>query len=316
MGLTSGRKLAMALLVGTISIGVFFALRQEPSSDRIITTEGPAAQPSASVSDSVSEDYDITDTDGDGLPDRIELRIGSSITAVDTDGDGLSDAIEWEGLGILSLTDPDSDHNGIGDAEDDADEDGIANRDEATLKGNILSADGDSDGLSDFEESEQGSSGLVSDTDQDGVEDGLEKLFGLSPSKPDSDNDGISDSEEMVDHRVTSERGTGVVRALANDDVFVGEVEAGSPGQRSRPMNVSVNQGSSENGGTFSVPLTGAADDLRAFVYDETETVPFWLPTDAEVVVKDGWATFTVEQPVSMVTVGSLREYNLFWGKK
>ncbi len=38
----------------------------------------------------------LVDTDGDGLSDPIELRIGSDPYVIDTDDDGLSDRVEWD----------------------------------------------------------------------------------------------------------------------------------------------------------------------------------------------------------------------------
>ena len=80
---------------------------------------------------------DVIDTDGDGLLDAFERRWGSSSAeSSDTDEDGLSDAAEdLDGDGLSALgeqrfgTDPqnpDSDGDGIGDGAEDSDSDGVA----------------------------------------------------------------------------------------------------------------------------------------------------------------------------------------------
>ena len=56
------------------------------------------------------------DTDGDGLSDIDEIKLGTSVTQADTDGDGLSDGDE-----IKLGTDPlnaDSDNDGVSDGEE------------------------------------------------------------------------------------------------------------------------------------------------------------------------------------------------------
>lgn len=100
-----------------------------------------------------------TDTDGDGLSDQLEARIGTSPTAQDSEGDKLTDYEEFVILG----TSP-------------------------------TSADGDQDDLSDREELLLGTNPHLADSDGDGVPDGQEVLDSrLDPLDPDSNNDGIWD---------------------------------------------------------------------------------------------------------------------------
>ncbi|MCG3148484.1 MAG: hypothetical protein PCFJNLEI_01928 [Verrucomicrobiae bacterium] len=66
----------------------------------------------------------LVDTDGDGIPDPQELRLGTNPALADTDGDGMPDT--WEvayGLDALSA-------NGVNGAAGDYDNDGITNLDE------------------------------------------------------------------------------------------------------------------------------------------------------------------------------------------
>ena len=124
----------------------------------------------------------LRDTDGDGLPDNVELRgtvvyvdLGNGQFTTrqatsdpylpDTDGDGLSDLEEWN-IG----TDP-------------------RNR------------DSDNDGLSDYTEwNVIYSSPIAQDTDQDGVLDGLEHSFyHTSPLLADTDGDKLGDDEELFE---------------------------------------------------------------------------------------------------------------------
>ena len=95
------------------------------------------------------------DSDGDGLSDEQESKLGTDPNNPDTDSDGLSD---FEEVNIYK-TDP-------------------------------LNADSDNDGLSDgFEVKSFNSNPLNPDTDGDGLLDGEEKIHGTDPNNPDTDGD-------------------------------------------------------------------------------------------------------------------------------
>lgn len=127
------------------------------------------------------------DSDGDGISDEEELKLGLNPNSADTDGDGLSDYDEINRYN----TDPlkaDTDGDGLTDGEEvltyktnplnkDTDGDGISDYDEVkTYRTNPNSADSDGDGLSDYDEI------FVHKTD---------------PNNPDSDGDGFTDAQEI-----------------------------------------------------------------------------------------------------------------------
>ena len=96
--------------------------------------------------------------------------------AMDSDLDGVPDA--WDNC--LDLTNPaqaDFNGNGVGDACEDSDQ----------------------DGLWDAVELDMGLDPTVQDSDGDGLTDGAEvELFGTDPLSPDSDGDGIDDALELL----------------------------------------------------------------------------------------------------------------------
>ena len=106
------------------------------------------------------------DTDGDGIPDDIELQLGldpanANDGAGDLDGDGASNAEEYQ----------------VGTRLDDADTDG--------------------DGMSDGYEIRHGLDPFTDDSGLDGDGDGLTNLqeyqLNTNPNNPDTDNDGLAD---------------------------------------------------------------------------------------------------------------------------
>ncbi len=101
--------------------------------------------------------FNLTDTDGDGIPDEWEASVYHTDPAkVDTDGDGFSDLTE-----ILTQ------NNSLG-------------------KGPYIPADFDKDGLNDRLELLFGTDPTKADTDGDGKLDGQEIVAGFSPTSTSS----------------------------------------------------------------------------------------------------------------------------------
>lgn len=123
----------------------------------------------------------LFDTDGDGMPDFIDI---------DSDNDGITDLVEAGGL--------DNDNDGRVDNFTDADAKGV---DDAVQASALPLFDTDGDGLADFRDL---------DSDADSIPDSVERLgsIGSTPAdtdgdgaadyrEQDSDNDGVSDSIEV-----------------------------------------------------------------------------------------------------------------------
>jgi YD repeat-containing protein len=115
------------------------------------------------------------DTDHDGLPDFLEILLGSDPNNPDSDGDGLSDGLEFILKGDPFSARP----------EDDDDGDGLTNIDEVRYGTDPDNPDTDGDGLSDGAEVlRYHTNPLVADTDGDGYPDGLEVALGTDPLDP------------------------------------------------------------------------------------------------------------------------------------
>ena len=157
-------------------------------------------------------DYEL-DTDSDGLPDYYEEIIGSDPKTEHSDDDQLPDGYEALYLG----TDPsksDSDDNGISDADEDFDTDGLTNLEEYNLGTDPFLEDSDYDTLSDKDEVNiYGTNPTKGDTDDDLVPDGDEVKLGLDPNS--GSTNGTPDSERTFSQIVTAES---EVFAAVNDD--------------------------------------------------------------------------------------------------
>ena len=124
------------------------------------------------------------DTDLDGLPDEVELRIGTSLDSGDTDGDGLGDLAEFV-IGT-NPTQPDTDGDGMNDGWEHRHagagfDPAVDNATDANPDNNI-GADPDNDGLTNGQECEWGTNPVVPDTDLDGVSDGAEVAQNSDPT--------------------------------------------------------------------------------------------------------------------------------------
>ena len=145
--------------------------------------------------------------------------------SLDNDNDGIPDEMERTGWhvhsGVVHVTDPDRDHDGLSDGEEagavyagrsdpnaqDSDFDGLVDPVEFGASGpglpdsfevsDPLDPDSDSDGVGDGDEYFADSDPLLVDTDDDGLTDAQELEFGSDPTLVNSDGDSLDDSEEL-----------------------------------------------------------------------------------------------------------------------
>ncbi|MCD7811636.1 MAG: VWA domain-containing protein, partial [Ruminococcus sp.] len=151
----------------------------------------------------INEWNNYPDTDGDGLPDKVEKYIDTDPQKVDTDGDGLSDYDEI----FKTFTEPtlyDTDGNGTNDGQEDFDDDNLNNIEEIANETDCYDEDTDGDGLIDGDEVKiYHSDPLKYDTDSDTLSDGDDVALGFDPTLPDTDFDGTLDCDEKVRQTLT-----------------------------------------------------------------------------------------------------------------
>lgn len=148
------------------------------------------------------------DSDGDGLDDPTEVKLGTGVLDPDSDDDGLPDGAEVAEHQSNPL-DADSDDDGLQDGAEvnihhsspttaDSDSDGLTDYAEVMTHGTSPSrADSDGDGLSDPSEIQtHHTDPLDADMDDDGLNDGEEIAIGSSPTNRDTDGDGYLDKFE------------------------------------------------------------------------------------------------------------------------
>jgi Bacterial TSP3 repeat len=206
------------------------------------------------------------DSDGDGLTDAEELKLGTDPLNPDTDGDSVGDGIEVRLASpgsqfdplvpaqfkeCLTLTDPTADH----------DLDGLTDCEEAVLRTDPYLVDSDRDGVPDWVEVRLGSNPLVDDrlidSDMDGIPNGEEVIRGLDPWT----NDSNRDLQYGYQYRTVDQGETIRLEASPNEPF---------PGVRI----VSIKQGTST---VWALRLTGDRPARLAFL--EGETV---MPVGAE----------------------------------
>ncbi|MFC4314204.1 hypothetical protein ACFPN2_34380 [Steroidobacter flavus] len=117
------------------------------------------------------------DVDGDGLPNHIELQLGSSMTnpadaTLDSDGDGLSNLAEY--VAGTEFTSADTDGDGMSD--------GYEVRFGLNPFVNDAGLDADGDGLTNLQESQRRTNPNKVDTDNDGVPDATDPHPTFNPA--------------------------------------------------------------------------------------------------------------------------------------
>ena len=148
--------------------------------DKTVTVDGETLKLELNVRYPVALQNVVPLVSGDLHPVLEELYDVEG-TDADDDGDGLDNYTEI----CVLFTDPkavDSNLNGINDADEDADEDGLTNANELRNGTNLNKKDTDGDGLTDGEEVlTYHTDPTARDTDGDGLTDGDEIVLGLDP---------------------------------------------------------------------------------------------------------------------------------------
>lgn len=174
----------------------------------------------------------LNDSDGDKLPDCVEVFIGSEPLNIDTDNDGIDDYYEV----FVLFTDPtleDSDENGISDYDEDFDEDSLINGQEYLLNTDPWNNDSDNDDICDGDEvNTYHTDPMNKDTDNDRLEDNDEFLFNTDPNNPDTNGNGILDGDEKFAQTFTY--------TVENEDCAVEEVIISMNGTGNIQKNTSV----------------------------------------------------------------------------
>ena len=134
----------------------------------------------------------LDDSDGDGLSDQYEAKIGTEIYLADTDGDGIDDGVEV-GANLKKPLDSDGDKR-INALDYDDDNDGLPTILENHSK---KYSDIDGDGLTNH---------LDSDSDNDGILDGVE----AGVLKQDENLDGIDDAFDLDHYGGEDKNGDGI----------------------------------------------------------------------------------------------------------
>lgn len=271
---------------------------------------GVAPTSTPTTSPGVVDDYD-TDTDGDRLPDSVEVRFGSDPLKVDTDGDGLTDGEE-----ATVGTDPtkvDSDDNGILDPADDLDQDGVINRQELTDGTQPFSADTDIDGLTDGDEKTRTTNPISNDTDADGVVDGDEVRVGSNPLVADADQIftlGIAPADVPA-----SLDASGTPAALAETTVSVAPeaLFEGVAGLIGTPIIVDAGDGITSGTLTLSFDAsTVPAGAQLAVMHLNEDTGAYDQPSDQTIDLATGTATVTTNAFSPFIVV-DVAQFNEIW---
>jgi uncharacterized repeat protein (TIGR01451 family) len=242
-------------------------------------------------------DEGCQDTDGDGLPDDVEIAIGTNPNDADSDDDGVPDGqepsvgVDTDGDGLINGLDPDSDNDGLFDGTEmgkgcsgpgtdvskghcrpdgdmgatktdpldaDTDDGGVSDGSEDTNLNGVLDP-GETDPTTGHGSDDKGNT----DSDGDGLSDDLETFIGTDPNDADSDDDGVLDGQEVNPADDTD--GDGLINALDPDSDNDGLFDGTEMGLGCSNPATDVSQGhcipDGDMGATKTSPLDWDTDD-------------------------------------------------------
>lgn len=173
------------------------------------------------------------DSDGDGLPDLMERRLGTDPLNADSDNDGLPDGaepnfnVDHDLDGLINALDPDSDDDGLPDGLEAGVSLGVMpDLDPSTTTSPLLNdtdRGGVADGAEDLNQNGRVDPGETDpndpdddqdpDSDGDGLPDSVERWAGTRANDADSDDDGLLDGEDGLGDT----DGDGLIDALDRD---------------------------------------------------------------------------------------------------
>ncbi|MFB6083260.1 MAG: hypothetical protein ABEJ94_03325, partial [Halorientalis sp.] len=257
----------------------------------------------------------LEDPDGDALVTAQEWYVGTDPFETDTDGDGLDDLEETRLGGVLPY-EADTDGDGVDDGAEDPDGDGLTNREELANDTPPGFADLDADGLTDPAEVGNGTDPTLADTDGDFLSDRAEIRgpFGTDPLDEDTDGDGIVDGNETYDTTATNET-TGVSVTLSGQGNVAPGIEITPKpgylnGSASVGPTVKIENRTAFDDATVEIPIDPSVPDRE---YDDLAILKWngsvngrWHPIDT--TIENGTARATVES-FSYFTVVDIDEW-------
>ncbi|RKG89288.1 cell envelope biogenesis protein OmpA [Corallococcus sp. CA049B] len=158
-----------------------------------VSTNGTTNSTTATTTFTVNQSGTV-DTDNDGLTDEEEVAEGTDPNNPDTDGDGIPDGIEVK-VGGTDPLDDDSDDDGILDGNEDKDHDGVVDADETDPNNPDTDGDGLTDGVELGFTVPEGD-----DTDPSKFVADKDPSTKTNPLDDDSDDDGLTDGNEDANH--------------------------------------------------------------------------------------------------------------------
>ncbi|NBC40581.1 OmpA family protein [Corallococcus exiguus] len=159
-----------------------------------VSTNGAGTNSTTATTTFTVNQAGTVDSDNDGLTDAEEILAGTDPNNPDTDGDGIPDGIEVK-VGGTDPLDSDSDDDGILDGNEDKDHDGIVDADETDPNNPDTDGDGLTDGVELGLTEPQGD-----DTDPSKFVADKDPSTKTNPLDDDSDDDGLTDGNEDANH--------------------------------------------------------------------------------------------------------------------